>query len=170
MSGRVATNDEERRTVVRPTAGDGLVHPVVLVAVGLLILNDHFLKAAWPGLVTGKLSDFAGLLFFPLLLQALWEIALAAAGRPSTASQRVLVLSIAATAVVFSALQLVPLAADAYSQVLGQSQWAIGSLLGHAANEPVPVQVSPDPTDLVALPVLMLTYRIGKARGAGQRG
>jgi hypothetical protein len=34
--------------------------PFVL-ALAVLLLNDGFLKQAWPGLVTGKLSDFAGL-------------------------------------------------------------------------------------------------------------
>ena len=35
----------------------------------LLGLNDHVLKGAFPGLITGKLSDFAGLVFFPLVLE-----------------------------------------------------------------------------------------------------
>jgi hypothetical protein len=39
-----------------------------LFAVAVLIVNDHVLKHRFPGLVTGKLSDFAGLFFFPLLL------------------------------------------------------------------------------------------------------
>ncbi|MEZ0068774.1 hypothetical protein ABIA32_004808 [Streptacidiphilus sp. MAP12-20] len=26
----------------------------------VLVVNDHLLKQTWPGLVTGKLSDFAG--------------------------------------------------------------------------------------------------------------
>ncbi|MCC6617494.1 MAG: hypothetical protein IT341_00485 [Chloroflexi bacterium] len=43
---------------------DGLLHPVVLGAIGLLLLNDHVLKTTTPGFVTGKLSDFAGLAFF----------------------------------------------------------------------------------------------------------
>jgi multisubunit Na+/H+ antiporter MnhG subunit len=32
-----------------------------LAALGLLLFNDFWLKAQWPGLVTGKLSDFAGI-------------------------------------------------------------------------------------------------------------
>ena len=35
----------------------------------VLGLNDHFLKFISPGFLTGKLSDFAGLVFFPLLLE-----------------------------------------------------------------------------------------------------
>jgi len=37
----------------------------------VLGLNDHFFKFISPGLITGKLSDFAGLIFFPLLLELL---------------------------------------------------------------------------------------------------
>ena len=50
-------------------------------------MNDHVLKHACPGVVTGKLSDFAGLFFFPLFLAdvlghltppvALWPLFLA---------------------------------------------------------------------------------------------
>lgn len=38
-----------------------LARPWFFVAIALLALNDHVLKAAWPGWATGKLSDFAGL-------------------------------------------------------------------------------------------------------------
>ncbi|WP_345393526.1 hypothetical protein [Nonomuraea salmonea] len=31
----------------------------------VLLVNDHLLKAAFPGVVTGKLSDVAGLLVAP---------------------------------------------------------------------------------------------------------
>lgn len=38
-----------------------LVSPVYLIAVAALLLNDFFLKQYWPGFISGKLSDFAGL-------------------------------------------------------------------------------------------------------------
>jgi len=38
-----------------------LLKPAFLLPLTLLLLNDHLLKAAYPGWVTGKLSDFAGL-------------------------------------------------------------------------------------------------------------
>ncbi|MCP4580716.1 MAG: hypothetical protein GY839_03815 [candidate division Zixibacteria bacterium] len=38
-----------------------LFNPIFLLALALLLLNDHLLKAAYPGWLTGKLSDFAGL-------------------------------------------------------------------------------------------------------------
>ena len=48
-----------------------LTHPILLVAVALLLLNDHLLKQASPGWLTGKLSDVAGLLAFAWLWAAL---------------------------------------------------------------------------------------------------
>ncbi len=64
----------------RPIPGDALLQPLALGAIAVLLLNDHVFKAVAPGLVTGKLSDIAGLVFFPLLLVAVAELALARAG------------------------------------------------------------------------------------------
>ncbi|MBN2007155.1 MAG: hypothetical protein JXA21_27640, partial [Anaerolineae bacterium] len=55
---------------LRETALRGLTHPLCWLAVGLLLLNDHVLKRAAPSALTGKLSDFAGLFFFPFLAAA----------------------------------------------------------------------------------------------------
>ena len=41
-----------------------------VTAVAVLVVNDHALKAAWPGLVTGKLSDVAGSAMMGTLLTA----------------------------------------------------------------------------------------------------
>lgn len=47
-----------------------LCHPAVIAAVLICALNDHVLKGSgWlPGAVTGKVSDVAGLFFFPVLV------------------------------------------------------------------------------------------------------
>ncbi len=42
-----------------------LSSPLFIAAVGLLLLNDIHLKPAFPGFITGKLSDVAGLFAFP---------------------------------------------------------------------------------------------------------
>lgn len=39
--------------------------PLFIAAVTLLMVNDLYLKSAYPGVVTGKLSDIAGLFAFP---------------------------------------------------------------------------------------------------------
>ncbi|MBQ1052385.1 hypothetical protein KBX50_28530 [Micromonospora sp. C51] len=58
-----------------------LVHPVTVAATALLILNDHVLKAAYPGWLTGKLSDAAGLVMAPPLLAVVLVLLLAGCGR-----------------------------------------------------------------------------------------
>ena len=45
-----------------------LAHPGFVLALVVLVLNDHVLKQAYPGMLTGKLSDVAGLVVAPLLL------------------------------------------------------------------------------------------------------
>ena len=59
------------------TSVRALASPVAVVSLVLLVLeDDHLLKQAWPGVVTGKLSDVAGLVVAPLLL----TVGLAAVG------------------------------------------------------------------------------------------
>jgi TPR repeat len=48
-----------------------LVSPLYIGAVAGLILNDHVLKQAFPGLVTGKLSDFFGLFALAVFLSVM---------------------------------------------------------------------------------------------------
>ena len=88
-----------------------LVHPVPLAAVGLLALNDHVLKGAGilPGAVTGKLSDVAGLFFFPLLLAAAVRgLSRALRGR-DVGDRRSLAAAVSiATALGFAAVKMVP--------------------------------------------------------------
>ena len=51
-----------------------MLHPLALISLVVLVLNDHLLKPLTPGWLTGKLSDVAGLLFFPFLLLALVDV------------------------------------------------------------------------------------------------
>jgi len=47
-----------------------LQHPLSLISIAVLLLNDHVLKVVSPSWLTGKLSDFAGLFFFPFITAA----------------------------------------------------------------------------------------------------
>jgi hypothetical protein len=47
------------------------IHPLPLLAVAVLVLNDRYLKFAYPSWWSGKLSDVSGLFFFPLFLCAI---------------------------------------------------------------------------------------------------
>lgn len=139
-------------------AAAGLVHPVPLVAMAVLALNDHWGKAAFPGFVTGKLSDLAGLAFFPLLLQAAWEVV---SRRPP--SRRALVAATIATGAVFAATKTLPAATSVWAWALGALQWpALALVTGQA--RPVPVAAVCDPTDLLALPALGIAVWTGWAR------
>lgn len=142
----------------------GFLHPVPLGALAILAANDHWGKAAWPGLVTGKLSDVAGLVFFPLLLQGIWEVG-GGAVRP-----RVLALACVATALGFAAVKVFPPAHLLYEHGLGLLQWpywvARAELLGVWPPPLAPVSLEADPTDLLALPAVLLAWAVGRARGA----
>ncbi len=134
------------------------MHPAALAAIALLAVNDWVLKArVIPGsaasLVTGKLSDVAGLLFAPVVLSAAIGLVLHAAARlgaridPSL-SRRRLVLCVAATGAGFAAVKLSPaLAAHA------------AELLSHLGR---PARFHDDPTDLLTLPALLAALLIGR--------
>ena len=49
-----------------------LTRPAFVCALALLLANDLLLKSAYPGWLTGKLSDFAGLFVLPYFLAWLW--------------------------------------------------------------------------------------------------
>ncbi|MGE3974421.1 MAG: hypothetical protein AB7F59_07850 [Bdellovibrionales bacterium] len=74
-----------------------------------MALNDHFLKAAYPGLVTGKLSDFAGVFYFPIFFCAVilfFQTLLT--GRARKLSLALILISIFVTDDIMVALKLVP--------------------------------------------------------------
>ncbi len=109
------------------------------LALTLLVVNDHVLKGSGllPGIVTGKLSDFAGLVVAPLLLCALFD----------AHGQLARYACIALVALPFAAIKLSPWAASGVADAL--------SLL-------VPSHIWCDPTDLVALCVLPWTAQLAQ--------
>lgn len=152
-----------------PRPASGFLRPLPIAAMLVFALNDHVLKGSAPGWLTGKLSDIAGMIFFPLLLQACVELALSWLRRPWGPSRRVLVVCAVATALVFGAVQVLPLAADAYRWGLGALQWPLQALLGVAQGRGLPglraVAVTPDPTDLLTTPFVLLAVLAGWRRG-----
>jgi hypothetical protein len=134
------------------------MHPATLAAIALLLVNDWLLKPrvvpdSGASLVTGKLSDVAGLAFAPVVLSAAIGLLLHAAARlgarvdPSL-SRRRLLLCVLATGAGFAALKLDPaLAARA-------AGW-----LSHLGR---PARFYDDPTDLLALPALLAALWIGR--------
>jgi hypothetical protein len=128
-------------------------HPLILASIGLLIVNDHILKRLFPSALTGKLSDFAGLFFFPFLLGVLLQVVFRLTARWA------LLAGIFSSALVFSALKLLP-------QVNSTAHHLLENLLG------LPVQIILDPTDLIALlvffPAWWLWVHMGKKPAGSQ--
>ena len=81
-----------------------LISAPFVVSVLVLAINDHVLKTAWPGFVTGKLSDVAGVVMVALLVTAL-------TGRAT--------IGFWATAIGFAALKTVSAVAMMVTPVLG---------------------------------------------------
>lgn len=130
-----------------------LAHPLTLTAIGLLLLNDHVLKAAAPSWVTGKLSDFAGLFFFPFLLAAAASGPVEALrrGRGPGLPPRLAGLScFGVTALWFAGMKTMP----------AVNEWT-RTLAGWAAGRPALIVL--DPTDLAALVVLWPAWRVWRA-------
>jgi hypothetical protein len=114
-----------------------LVRLVYAACLAILIVNDRMLKpsGAWP-LLSGKLSDFAGLVVAPVTLTAfvLW---LAPRWRGARARLRVRCIGFGLAGLVFSTINLSPLASEWFVSALRVAgiEWRLWS----------------DPTDLVAL-------------------
>ncbi len=118
-----------------------LAHPITLAAVAVLLVNDHLLKHAYPGLVTGKLSDVAGLVLAPALLASL--VTLLAARAPA---EPVAVAAVTAVGAGFAVVKAFPEAAEVAS--------AAWSVVGG------PSLVRSDLTDLLTLPALGVAWLV----------
>jgi len=133
-------------------ASRALARPSAIAAIALLVVNDHVLKAAYPGFVTGKLSDFAGMMFFPLLLAAACEQIGFRRGMTTVVAATI------ATGLVFASIKLSPGAGEVYRIVLAALQWPFRAGFAVLVGDPVPAmghaRLVTDRTDLIALVAL----------------
>ena len=122
-----------------------LRHPLFWGALALLVVNDHLLKGGElvPGWLTGKLSDFAGLIVAPLVLSVLL--------RARTDRRRALAFGLVGGW--FTAANLFAPVATATTE--------LGAALGLSWTFWV------DPTDLVALAVLPVAWQLHRRGRAG---
>jgi hypothetical protein len=155
-----------------------MLHPAMLGALALLVINDHVLKEAAAGtaaaLVTGKLSDFAGLAFFPVLLWSAAELAARALGRSwvgrgsAGPSFRLLVGCALFTALFFSLTKTWSPAAELARAAFGAVQWPARAALALLQGDPLPPRALAryvvDPTDLLALPAVAVSLLVGRRR------
>jgi hypothetical protein len=120
-------------------------HPLSVTGLAVLLINDHVLKDAWPGVITGKLSDFAGMLMFPPVLAVVLAMFL-----PKVSARLIAGSAVIATGVCFAALKVSPVVAE-----LASRAWSVPN---------GPSAVLADSTDLVALPTLALAWAVWQRR------
>jgi len=128
-----------------------LASPWSVGAILVLLVNDHLLKASWPGWLTGKLSDLAGMVFFPFLVAAVVSC------RRSVVSVWPLWTGVIVTGSVLSVINVFPLAATFI-------EWAM-------ARVGVAWRITVDPTDLMVLPMLaapVVIWRRSRHTAVGQ--
>lgn len=139
-----------------------LVRPLPVLAVVVLALNDHWWKGSGllPGWLTGKLSDFAGLFFFPLLLVTLWNLACDGingvlrrqllCASPTTTQ---LMVAATTTGAFFSAVQIHESMAELYARATAWLAFWDDAPRAH---------VTMDPTDILAVPMVFLSFLVGQ--------
>lgn len=119
-----------------------LAHPVSLIAIVVLLLNDHWLRLHHPSWITGKLGDFAWLVFAPFIAALLFAWCIPA--RWKAQESIVGAVSIAFIGLWFALAKTIPvihaLTTNAWNGIMG---WE-GSL-------------RMDATDLFTLPALLIT-------------
>jgi hypothetical protein len=118
------------------------MHPLTLLNIGVLLLNDHLLKVLSPSWLTGKLSDFAGLFFFPIVFIVLLSLLLE---RFRLQPDHIAALAFGITAIGFS---LIKTTIGANTLLVSGMERLLG----------LPVQIIQDPTDLIALVALWLAW------------
>jgi hypothetical protein len=112
-----------------------LQHSATWLCIALLFVNDHILKTVYPSWITGKLSDFAGLFFFPFILAAGLCFPLS---KFRISTTRVGQIAFGLSGIWFILLKTVPLA---NSLTIGLASMLLG----------FPTKLVIDPTDLIAL-------------------
>lgn len=138
---------ERPRTLTFVSRGSAAHHPLWWIALVLLVVNDHVLKGAGllPAWLSGKLSDFTGLVVAPGLSSMLL--------RSRTTKERL--FAFAPVVSLFVAIKTSPTAARALENAVALAgiKWRIWA----------------DPTDLVALCVLPLSFSLATRRELRRR-
>lgn len=111
-----------------------LLHPLWVGCLLVLVANDHWFKHAYPGWLSGKVSDFAGMLVAPWVLCALFR----------TRTRAAVAVAHGAIGVVFAAINLSSGAASVFSTITG---W-VG----------FPWRITVDWTDLIGLSMLGVSW------------
>jgi hypothetical protein len=136
-------------------ATSGLLHPVALIALALWLANEYWLHAAYPNVVTDKLSAATGLVVFPLVIAALVGV-----GLPARVYPRVVDGCLIACGIGYALMKLWEPATDA-------GDWVLRHMSPRSS-----AAIDRDAVDLLALPMLLVSrwcYRTARRRAGEDR-
>lgn len=141
---------------------DFVLSPAFLIALAILLLNDLVLKPHFPGTLSGIASDVAGMVFFPVFVVALAELASALLPCKPWASPRWFTVATVAVAVLFVLIKFTDVGGAVYTWAAGPVEGTVGQLL-----QLPQVGVVRDPWDLLAAPFGLVAVWLGyRWRGA----
>ena len=119
---------------------DALLHLITIGSIVVLLINDHIFRYIWPSWFTGKLGDVAWLIFAPVLVFVIF-------GAAKLNGNLARWISICVVGLVFTLANT----SRYYHGVISE---VFSSLAGWET------QITADPTDLLTLPALIVSYRI----------
>lgn len=142
-------------------------HPLLLLFWLIWLVNDHLLKDWFANELTGKVSDVASLVVFPLLPYTLYELAQNRWGWRFSRNW-VLLLSLIATGSVMVGINISETWAACYRFGLGSLQWpflcAFSWINGQEMPPIRPVQLTMDPSDVWTLPALFIPWSLSRSK------
>jgi hypothetical protein len=121
-----------------------LQHPLSLLGIVILLVNDHVLKTVSWSWLTGKLSDFAGLFFFPFVVATVLSSLL---NRIKVSAHIIGQIAFGLVSIWFVLIKLIAPANDLADR--------IASSLSR-----LPIRYALDPTDVVALVVMIPAWNL----------
>jgi hypothetical protein len=145
-----------------------MLHPVCLLALGLWWLNDDVFKPAYHNWLTGKLSDVACMVVFPVLLLSLVQWARSLAGVRWEPSSSHVLATVLGVGLLFAGINLSATVGELYKDACFAVLYPFSFVLSGPGSVPV-ITHTQDATDLVALPALYLAYRLAPCRPARGR-
>ena len=158
-----SSSHSESASVSKRVYGDILLHPFSLLCLALWAINDHYGKGAWPGWLSGKLSDVVSLIGFPLLVGAFFELTAGVIGLKLRAQRIGLIAcqwGALSAAIVMIGINLWPSWADVYEVGLGSAQWSVISVWRWLIDQPIlpphKVILTMDSTDLITAPAALI--------------
>jgi hypothetical protein len=120
-----------------------LRHPIVISSLLLTFFNDHFFKQQFSHFLTGKISDFTGVFYFPLFAYALWVFIKSPFLKHNSINKTGMIFCILMTDILFVVFKYT------------EARIWLSELFN---NYIFKIEIVPDPTDLSALTVNIATY------------